>query len=247
MITAYTAKGWIDGLNETSRQDLINLLDFLYQYNEVNFNLGDRGIRLNLLTDLGIKTPILIFLLNGLVLNQAITIYVKSRNNKPLFRLNNKSFHNSDNRLHINSKKLKRLIKLSKDEKGTSQIVNCCGLVYDTKKFTLSYAGKNKIKEISTNHHVIKFFLTLFARQGEKVQFKEIAKAVNSSNFDSLSQGGKIPLDQLNNKDFYEEIGFLRRDFRELALSLGMPKELFRKMVVRVVKIGYRLNCKNSQ
>jgi len=238
-ITSYTVEDWIKNLSVEIYQDLIKLLDFLLSFDEVNVDF-DKKIDPSLLTQLGIKTPILILLLNGLAFNNVITLNTKSQNgNKPVLRINRQTIFNENNWLNINREELKRIYKLAKSTNFPQTSIDeysIGDLKYDKRKNWFIY--KKKINK-NPRYAVAEFFKMLCERKGTIVEDKEVAKRLNTSNYQIESDNGKVPLEKIENRHFNREISYIMRDLKKLLLSLEVPKNLLEKMFAKKKKLGY--------
>lgn len=121
------------------------------------------------------------------------------------------------------------------------QTIECCGLFYSFSTNQLIYTGGKK--DISPETREMKFFITLYRRRGQTVDYKTIAKEANLQSYKYLSENGEVKHEDLHNKDFSPDVSLLRRDFREIVLSLGMSTEDFSKMIKTITKTGYKLIC----
>lgn len=149
--------------------------------------------------------------------------------------------------LEINEKKFENLYtkfrntKSNPKDKNYKKNIECHGLSYSFETSQLSYSGRKQ--HISPETREMKFFITLHKNRGTTVDYKTIAREVGTQSYEDLSEGRKINHEDLNNKDFSEDASFLRRDFRNIALSLGMPAEKIAGMIRTIIKQGYQLTC----
>ena len=156
---------------------------------------------------------------------------------QPKFNKIYKNFHktcNADSRRD-------KLQKKTPDKKREEQIM-CCGLIYSHLTNQLIFTGGERT--ISPETREMKFFLTLYRKKGQTVDYKTIAKEASLQSYKNLSGNGEIAHEDLLNKDFSEDASLLRRDFRNLVLPLGMSTDEFSKMIKTIKKHGYQLNCK---
>lgn len=126
-------------------------------------------------------------------------------------------------------------------KKNKEKHIQCCGLFYSFQTNQLIYSGGEK--DISPETREMKFFLTLYRNKGQTVDYKTIAKEADLPSYKELSEDGEISHEQLQNKDFSEDVSLLRRDFRTLVLSLGMSADQFAKMIKTIRKQGYQIVC----
>ena len=159
--------------------------------------------------------------------------------NKRKANLQNKPEKKNDSAVPFrnNTQKYRKLTPTKEEE-----FIKCCGLTYSLQTNKLSYGGKNETDKSSETREM-KFFLTLYEKKGKTVDYKDIAKSVDTQDYKYLSGNGKVPQKELLNKNFSEDISLLRRDFRKLVLSLGMTKGEFSKMIKTIQKKGYQLVC----
>lgn len=124
------------------------------------------------------------------------------------------------------------------------EIIEHGDITYNLKSCELRYKN-SKSTTASPENRELKFFLYLYQHKGEACHFKDIAKVVQTAGYKSMTssdeEGESATHEELTDRDFTDEVSTLKRDFRTLMLSLGMPEKEFDKMIVRVPKLGFKL------
>lgn len=121
-----------------------------------------------------------------------------------------------------------------------NEIIEWRGLKYSYSSCEISYKG-GVPKNFSPESREIRFFKALKSNQRQVVDYKDLARAVESDFYKRMSESGDVPHSELKNSDFADDAGFLRRDFRTLALLAGMPAKEFEEMIVTISKKGYKM------
>lgn len=150
----------------------------------------------------------------------------------------------------VDKKKFEEAIKNSHDVVSTvlpsdkKENINYKGICYNTKSYELRYKDCQPTT-VSPENREMKFFLYLFRNQGTACHFKDIARKIPTAGYKSMTSpdedGIATTHEELLDRDFTDEVSGLKRDFRTLMLTLGMPKKEFSKIITRVPKIGYKL------
>lgn len=128
--------------------------------------------------------------------------------------------------------------------KNESEIIDYKGILYDMKSCELRYK-KGQSTTVSPENREMKFFLCLYRNRGNACHFKDIARDVQTAEYKSMTSpdedGVATTHEELTDNEFTDEVSGLKRDFRTLILSLGMPEKEFKKIIVRVPKLGFKL------
>ena len=123
-------------------------------------------------------------------------------------------------------------------------IVSYKGIVYNLKSYELKYKD-GQAMTVSPENREMKFFLYLLRNRGIVCHFKDIAREIPTAGYKSMTSpdedGVATTHEELLDRDLTDEVSGLKRDFRTLMLSLGMPKKEFSKIIIRVPKLGYKL------
>jgi hypothetical protein len=123
-------------------------------------------------------------------------------------------------------------------------IIKYGGLTYYLKSCELRYKN-GKSTTVSPENREMKFFLCLYRNRGNVCHFKDIAKDVQTAEYKEMTSpdedGARTTHEELTDNEFTDEVSGLKRDFRTLILSLGMPEKEFKKIIVRVPKLGFKL------
>lgn len=122
-------------------------------------------------------------------------------------------------------------------------LIKCAGLTYSLGSNVLKYQ-KGKEIDASPETREMKFFLTLYNKRGQTVDYKELARAADLQSYKDAVGENEVAYEELENSDFSEDVSLLRRDFRSMVMSLGMPDKVFSKMITTIRKKGYKLVCK---
>lgn len=128
---------------------------------------------------------------------------------------------------------------------STLKTISCNGLNFSFINCHLNYKDGNP-QTVSPETREMRFFLTLYKNHDQVIDYKDIARDIELESYKYCSDGGKEPHEKLKNLDFATDVGMLRRDFRKLVLSLGMPPNEFSKMIITVTKKGYQLVCEGN-
>lgn len=150
----------------------------------------------------------------------------------------------------VNKKKFEETVKDNHEAVVTSlttgkeAIVNYKGVWYNLKSYELKYRD-GQTMTVSPENREMKFFLYLLRNRGMVCHFKDIAREIPTAGYKSMTSpdedGVVTTHEELLDRDFTDEVSGLKRDFRTLMLSLGMPKKEFSKIIIRVPKLGYKL------
>lgn len=128
--------------------------------------------------------------------------------------------------------------------KNESEIIDYKGILYNLKSCELRYKN-GQPTTVSPENREMKFFLYLHSNRGGACSFKNIAREVQTAGYKAMTSpdddGVATTHEELLDRDFTEEVSGLKRDFRTLMLSLGMPEKEFKKIIVRVPKVGFKL------
>lgn len=143
--------------------------------------------------------------------------------------------------LKITDKALKTIPKLMKSGiVGKQSVLTYGNLKYSLSKCELSYKNQKPIL-ISPEKREMKFFLSLYNKGGRVVEYKDIAKDADLESYKYLNKTCETPHEEIKNSDLSADVAMLKRDFRTIVLSLGMPKAEFNKLITTVSKRGYML------
>jgi DNA-binding response OmpR family regulator len=134
--------------------------------------------------------------------------------------------------------------KIQKDESiqiaSKTKAIIAGKLSYDLDKCQLKYG--NKTETITPESREIKFLRSLHNRAGMVVKYKDIARDANLQGYKYYHENCGESHEEINNQALSDDVAMLRRDFRSLVLSLGMPDSEFKRLITNVTKRGYMLN-----
>lgn len=140
---------------------------------------------------------------------------------------------------NVNEKKLKKSSSIGAVS-TKAEIIKCGKLIYDLDKCQLSYGNKKTM--ISPESREIRFLRSLYEKRGMVKEYKDIARDAQLSSYTYYHVDCEYPHEEIKNKDLANDVAMLKRDFRTMVLSLGMPKEEFNSFITTVTKKGYMLN-----
>ena len=141
---------------------------------------------------------------------------------------------------NINEKKLKGFSSSVNPTPAKAGIIKCGKLIYDLDKCQLSYG--NKTITVSPETREIRFLRSLYEKRGMVKEHKDIARDAQLSSYAYLHVQCEQLHEEIKNKDLANDVAMLKRDFRTLVLSLGMPKNEFNSLITTITKKGYMLN-----